>query len=487
MLNRHALAALALMGAGCVGPWDPALTSTTDDTNDTDDTSQTTETGDTGDTTTELVPLHPRCTQVYPDGLTLPVDPEETFLIGTVFDHSLDTHVARYQSAQLAAIQANGNDGLEGRSFAMIHCTNEEGLDELDKDAASLEVAVWLAEVAGVPAIVGPAASSRAEAVYNAVADQFGTLVISPSATSPSLTPLDGLTSSNSDPGLFWRTAPPDDIQGAAIAWDMLNQFDAKGQDVYRQEPSTNVAVVYQAGAYGEGLEAAFSAELVAGGGDTTAFRFDDDTSRSDAIAQVANGGFQEVLFASSDSSDVIEFIQASVPLSGVDGMPIFLTDAARNADVLGALSGNDERLGQVRGTVVSQPAGLVYDSFASSYASEFDTADVSLFSYTAQSFDAAWLVIMGHAWAIHQEGGISGRNIARGLRRVSSGTETEIRPTSWNLVKASFEEGMPVDVVGASGELDYDATTGETAAPIDVWVVNDSLDDFEVVERFVP
>jgi branched-chain amino acid transport system substrate-binding protein len=246
------------------------------------------------------------------------------------------------------------------------------------------------------------------------------------------------------------------------------------------------VAVVYQAGAYGEGLEAAFASSFAETGGTSQGFPFSNAGGRSDALAQIEYGGFDEVLFASSDATDVIAFVQGSVPLTGFDTLPIFLTDAARNADVLEALKGQEDRLAQVRGTVVTQPAGQVYGSFAASYAAEYGADDVSVYSYTAQSFDAAWLVIMGHAWALYQEGEVSGINIARGMRRVSSGDETEIRPTNWNFVKASFEEGQSVDVVGASGELDYDGT-GETSAPIDVWTVLPSADDFEVVETFTP
>ena len=154
---------------------------------------------------------------------------------------------------------------------------------------------------------------------------------------------------------------------------------------------------------------------------------------------------------------------------------------------MLAALQDTTGRLEQVRGTVVTQPAGAVYDSFAASYAAEYAGEDVSVLSYTAQSFDAGWLVIMGHAWAYHQEGGeISGVNIARGLRRVSTGDEAPIRPTSWNLVKAAFKDGVSLDVLGASGELDY-AANGETSAPIDVWTVAPTFDDFVVESTFVP
>ena len=439
--------------------------------------------------TTSSIALHPRCETVYPEGLTLPVDPEQTFLIGTLFDHTLDTHQGRYKAAQLAADQANTNGGLEGREFAMIHCTNEEGtgLDELTKDDASVEAAVWLAETVGVPAIVGPAASSRTEAVYNAVAADFGTLVISPSATSPSLTPLDGLDSTNTDPGLLWRTAPPDDIQGAAIAWDMLNNYDDTGATNVRLAPSLNVAVIYQSGAYGEGLEAVFTDEFLAQGGvNSDGFPFANDGARADAIADVANGGYDEVLFVSSDSSDVIAFLLGTDSVGGFDGIPLFLTDGARNVDVLNEAASASSRFSQVRGTAPAQPAGPIYDSFAASFAAEYGGLDVTVLSYTAQSFDAAWLVFMGHAWAFHQTDGISGENIARGLRQVSSGDAVSIRPTSWNLVKAAFQSGVSVDVEGASGLLDYDSS-GETSASIDVWTIAPSDDDFITVETFEP
>jgi len=442
------------------------------------------------DTGFALLPieLHPRCTTVYPENLSVPADPAEHFVIATVFDHSLATHVARYRSVQLAVAQANGNDGLDGRDFVVVHCTNEEGtgLDDLDKTEASVEVAEWLARDARVTAIVGPAASSRAEAVFNVVSYEYGTLIVSPSATSPSLTPIDGLRATDRDPGLFWRTAPPDDIQSAAIAWDMRTHFDPAGIDSLRPAPSQRVAVVYQWGAYGEGLAATFGDAFAADGGSIVGFPFGDAGGRADAVAEVAAGGFDEVLFASSDANDVSAFVLGSVPLEGFDGLPIFLTDAARNADVLDALAGQDTRLAQVRGTVVTQPSGPIYDSFAAAYAAEYGGEDPSVHSYTAQSYDAAWLVMLGHAWAVHQEEDITGLSIARGLRQLSSGDPVELRPTSWNLAKASFREGTAVDIVGASGDLDYD-DAGETIAPIDVWTVVPTGDDFEVETTFAP
>jgi hypothetical protein len=46
------------------------------------------------------------------------------------------------------------------------------------------------------------------------------------------------------------------------------------------------------------------------------------------------------------------------------------------------------------------------------------------------------------------------------------------VRPSSWNEVKASFSDGVAVNLLGASGQLDYDPVTEETTGPIDVWVI---------------
>lgn len=423
-----------------------------------------------------------RCGTVWPETLTLPVPPE-TLVVATVFDHSLATHVGRYRSAQLAFSQANASGGLEGDSFAMVHCTNEEGtgIDDLTREEASVADATWLADQLGVPAIIGPAASGDVEAVYNAVADAYGTLLVSPSATSPSLTPLDGLASTDEDPGLLWRTAPPDDQQALAIAWDMRNNLTT-----YRLAPSDRVAVVYQEGAYGDGLQVTFTDAFLAAGGTSLPYPFDSELGPGDALATVANlSDVDEVLFVSSETADIVAFLLATKGLAGLDDKPLFLTDAARNVDVLNDAASAASLFPRIRGTAPANPTGPVYDSFAASYAAEYGGEDVSTLSYTAQSFDAAWLVAYGHAWAMSQEGSIEGLHVARGLRRVSEGPTTELRPTSWNEVKARFEAGDSVDVVGASGELDYDPITGETSAEVQIWTI--SGDTFPTVETYSP
>jgi branched-chain amino acid transport system substrate-binding protein len=408
----------------------------------------------------EIATFPARCPLTEPPDLALPLDPDQYHVMGTVFDHTLDTHIGRYRSAGLAASQADSNGGLDGHEFAVIHCTNEEGTgyDDLPKAEASVAVASWLADEVGVPVIIGPAASSDVEATYNGVSEAYGTLLISPSATSPSLTPLDGLTSTDEEPGLLWRTAPPDDTQALAIADDM----DLRGIG--------QVAVIYQEGAYGEGLEEVFTSTFR---GTSTPLPFDSALGPADAVADVANDdSFEEVLFVSSEAEDVVAFLLAADQV-GFEGLSIFLTDSARNADVLAGAASASDLFPRIRGTAPATPAGAVYDSFAASYAAANGGEDVTALSYTAQSFDAAWLAIYATAWATYNEQELSGLALARGLRQISDGPAIDIRPTAWNEVKARFGDGESVDVYGASGPLDYDPTTGETSATIEVWYID--------------
>jgi branched-chain amino acid transport system substrate-binding protein len=425
----------------------------------------------TDDGLCEEVAPSPRCTQTYPPDLfENRLAERERIIIGNLMDRSLDTHVARENSALLAYEQANGAATLEGREFGAVFCTieeNEDFDDQVRVDAA-VESARFLVNSVGVPAIVGPAASGDTQEVFIALEDS-GVLMISPSATSPALTDLDPEAVSDDTPGLLWRTAPSDALQGSVIAEDMLGPGEG------RESAVTQVAVIYQVGAYGEGLFEVFARAFQAGGGDAAQqFPFGDEGQLADAIADVGNSSVPEVLFISSQPEDIVDFLDAAATLPGYAAKGIFLTDAAANPDVLS--TANSARFAQVRATrpaPLDESDDLVYASFIAAYSAQF-REDVRTFSFAANAYDAAWLLIYGSAWALlREDGGITGQNIARGLRQLSDGEEIEVRPTRWVSVQQAFTEGRSIDITGASGSLDYDEETEETSSDIQVWNID--------------
>ena len=423
----------------------------------------------------EQTAAHPRCTSTWPDDLFLrPENYGDHILLGSMFDHSSDA--AEVQASRLPVMQVSDEGGLEDTEYAIVECSYEtnSALDDLDYPSAARETSQWMVDVLGIQGIVGPATSSQTQETYNATADRE-VLIMSPSATSPALINIDGLEKTDESPGLLWRTAPPDSLQGVAVAEDM------------KSRGRRNVAVMYQTGPYGEGLAEVFLESFQDDSHDAVALEFSTTTEITEGVSDLFadDPGIQAVVFISGEIQDISAFINAAGEIGAFteDEAGIFLADGAADDQLFEQT--DPDLYENIRGTRPSVPSGLVYETFASAYAAAYpgDKADDSI--YTAYAFDATWLVIYGTAWSTYNRDDIEGVGIAQGLRRLSNGTEILIRPTYWNDVKARFSLSQGIDVEGASGELDYDPETEETTAPIEVWRISDGGDDFVHCKTF--
>ena len=416
----------------------------------------------------EVAEVHPRCASTWPEDLFLrPENYSDTIVIASMFDHSAD--IAEINSARLPVTQVTDQGGLNDRGYAIVECTYEENpaLDALDYPGAAREVSLYLADTLGIAAIVGPATSSQTQEVYNATSE-LGVFIISPSATSPALTNIDGLEKTDANPGHLWRTAPPDSLQGVAVAEDM------------KTRGLKDVAIIYQSGPYGEGLAEVFLDTFIDDFHDVDAYLFTTDSDRDVAVSQAGETNVEEVFFISSEVADIIAFLLGASVNDNYDDKTFFLADGAADEQMLQQTQGASEVWDRIRGSRPAVPDGNVYKAFDTAYAAAYGvSADVSV--YTGYTFDASWLAIYGTAWAARDGESITGTGIAQGLRKVSNGGVVEIRANSWNDVKATFAESRPIDVVGASGELDYDPITEETTTPIEIWSVNDSGDGFQL------
>lgn len=406
-----------------------------------------------------------RCDYSWPeDLLTRPEAHRDAIIVGSLFDHSTD--IPEAQATRLAFQQLEDVGGLDGRELALVQCSYEEddALDALAADEATEAMATWLAAEAGAHAVIGPATSGMTEVAWRAL-DPLGAMLVSPSATSPALTWLDGVTKSDEDPGLLWRTAPPDSLQGRVMAEDVLSHV---------QDAAPSVALLYQVGPYGEGLAEVFGETFTLGGGTVVLAPFENDTQIAAAIGDAAAADVDAVVFVSSDLPDVVAFFQGVA--GGYPGwdLPIWLGDAARDAELLSINLEARELFPLVRGTAPGVPSGAVYEFFASSYALAFDGDSAEDSSYTSYAYDAAWLVAIGSAYGLYRDEGVTGLGTARGLRKVSAGPALEIKPLNWSTALQYWQEGGGMDLAGASGELDFDPETGETSGPIDVWVIED-------------
>lgn len=423
---------------------------------------------DTGFCTAVQIPE--RCNRTVPaDLFDAPERYEDALLFGALYDSQ--EHLDSLWATTLAVEEVNEAGGLEGRDFAVVICDYNESLfdDGLDSLAASAEGATWLSQVAGVDAIVGPRGSSRTQAAFEAVAGR-DVLVISPSATSPTLTGLDETSPTNDNPGLLWRTAPTDDIQAGVLVGDLATRG------------VSSVAVIAQRGAYGDALsQLVVSGYETAGDGTIEVFSYQDTPFA--AVADVADGAFEEVVFISSDIQDYLDFFTAAVGNAELEStyasMGILLPDAAYNTALLDLDPGGADPaailFGNVRGTRYKPASGSIFNTFAASFFTRYGE-DPEESGFTVHSYDATWLIFYAMVWAHYNEGDLGGQALARGLRKISdANAETiAVRPDGWPSVLEAFEAGRTINLEGGSGRLDYDPATEETTAAVEIWGIAD-------------
>jgi branched-chain amino acid transport system substrate-binding protein len=406
----------------------------------------------------------PRCSTAFPDDVFSRRDLyRDAIVIGSLMDHSSLAHLVREKAIRLAVKQASKAGGLDGRRVAAVFCdiAEDNKYDTLSRSAAAVSSAKYLSDRLGVPAIVGPLASDDTQQVWENV--RGSTVVMSPAATSLSLAALESAPSDD-QPGSLWRVAPPDSLQGEVIAKDMI------------ERGVKSAMVIRETGLYGDGLAQVFQDRFTALGGTAKLESLDVDSRIGEATATAAADSAQEVLFISSQQDWVIRFLNAaSTP--GLEqaylNKGIFLTDAAANEGVLVGAAAASSLFPRVRGTrpAPRDPNDHVLTNFAADYRAEYTGEDATTTTFSAHSYDGAWLVLYGAVWSLFREGRVTELGVAHGLRKVSaSGMTTPLTQSSWLLILKAFREGNAVNVSGASGELDFDPTTKNVIAPIQIW-----------------
>lgn len=137
--------------------------------------------------------------------------------------------------AALAVKEVNAAGGVLGEPMVWV-----DGDDGTNPDVAKATVASHITR--GVQVIIGAGASGISRAVLPDVVGA-GRVLFSPSNTDAGLTTVD-------DKGLYFRTAPPDSLQGRALA------------DVILRDGPHKIVIVARKDSYGEGLQENVRAEL---------------------------------------------------------------------------------------------------------------------------------------------------------------------------------------------------------------------------------
>ncbi len=185
--------------------------------------------------------------------------------------------------ARLAINEINAGGGVLGDPVTWV-----DGDDGTNPAVAKATVASHAA--GGVHVIIGAGGSGISREVLPDVV-RAGLVLFSPSNTDASLTSLD-------DQGLYFRTAPPDSLQGRALA------------DVIMRDGPQKVAIVARKDSYGEGLQNIVRTELEKAGIGTDRLKLLTYDPPEDAKAKPVDfsSGAQEIKTFGADAVLIIGF-----------------------------------------------------------------------------------------------------------------------------------------------------------------------------------
>ena len=326
---------------------------------------------------------------------------------------------------EIAGVQAAVNDinaagGVNGADVVWLPGDSGD-----NGDVANATVDRLLAE--NVDAFIGAASSGVSLTVIDKITSA-GVIHFSPANTSPTFTTYD-------DNGLYFRTAPSDVVQGAALA------------DIVLADGVENVAYLVMNDSYGTGLLDASKGPYEAKGGTVVAEQiYDPKADNFDAeIGAVVESNPDGIIIIGFDETSQIlaglveqGFGPTDLPIYGVDG------------NMSNALFANFEDpsvLEGMKGTVPGvDVAGTLADFQAKLLAVDPELVD---FSYSAESYDAVVLIALGALAAGTDEPTAIAAEI-NGL------TKDGEKCTTFAACAELVAAGTDIDYDGLSGPLEF-------------------------------
>ncbi len=372
---------------------------------------------------------------------------QPTLVIGGLYKLSgtgADDHAVR-QAVDLAAEQ------LATEDQPVLHVACDTAGDPTQA-ANALRVAV---EVFHAVAIVGPRTSDEVVKGLAPVVRRYGAVIVSPSATNPSIGQLD-------DDHLIWRTCPSDNLQAKVLT------------TLVPTTTGTTLDLVYvDMNTYATGLEQAFTQQFT--GMVTKSIVFETGMAAM-AVSEMDDPEYA-LLIADTDAPALVAAIGAT---PGLATTKFLMTDSAQAPSLWGAAPYDYTLLSRISGTAPGlppdgDPSAAVYRSFASDYMAHWseDPADTA---HVANAYDAAFAIAIAAAGVGKRA---TGAEIAANMARLSSANalSVDVGPISFKTAVNALLSGSNVNLVGASGPIDFDGNGDIITAPIEVWGIAQGTD----------
>ncbi|MFV0360418.1 ABC transporter substrate-binding protein [Tropicimonas sp.] len=286
--------------------------------------------------------------------------------------------------------------------------------------AAATAVAERLITSDKVAGIVGAACSGVTGAVLANVARPNGMVMISPSATSPSLTAAE-------DDGLFFRTVPSDARQGQIMA------------DILLGNGVKETAVTYTNNDYGKGLAESYQSAFEAGGGTVTisAAHEDDKGDYSAEVGALASAGGEVLVVAGYADRGGAGIVRGSLDAGAFDTFhfPDGMVSGSLEEKFGDSIDGST---GQLPGN--DSPGA---ERFAEVVGDAFDPTAI----FSGESYDAAALLLM----AMQAAGSTDPKVYVSKIMEIANAPGEPIYPGELGKAMQILADGGDVDYVGAT------------------------------------
>jgi branched-chain amino acid transport system substrate-binding protein len=399
---------------------------------------------------------------------------DDAIVIGSLFatvGAQAATNLSRQQSAMLAVEQINAAGGIPskdsssaGRPLVLVSCNSS---------AKAERAGEHLVDDLHVPAIVGPNTSQDTLDLSSNLTIAKGTVMMTPTAVASSITAL-------LDDDLTWLMVPSD-VQRAALMIQQIGELE-KAIKADRGAATVRVGVAFRNDALGIGTRTSLNDLVINGKGIADAvnlgnnLRIDpyDPASPDQKSVVEAQAKFAPDIVVLAGTAEAISQVLVPLEKAWDDSKPrpqYVLIDSTKVPELLDAATDEDLRR-RVRGTgIVSGPTSQpVFDAFSIEYKLRWQGSSTTT-SGMGPSYDAAYAIAF--ALAATSDEPVSGKAVARGLRRLAGGTTTiEVQSTK---IRAAFQAlvgGGKIKAIGTFGPLEWDQNGAVRGGTLEMWCV---------------
>lgn len=351
-------------------------------------------------------------------------------------------------SANLLVKKVNECGGVLGQPVQLISENDQTN------PAAGAAAMTKLAEVNRVGGVVGATGSSVSSAAVD-IAVRNGVVQISPSSTSPVFTQR---AKKGDFRGFWFRTAPPDNFQGEALA------------KLARARGFKTVSVLALNNDYGRGLVNSFTSAFTPLGGkilnqaQPTYYPPDASSFESEVAAAFRGNPDAVLLVAYPETGSLILKAAYQQGLLGKKTQ-VMLTDGMKDLKIA-ELVGKNAQGGYITTGMIgtsASAAGAALKQFSDRYKTTHNRQPTV---YAPNTWDAAAVLVL----AAEAAKSTSGNAIKDKIREVTNPPGQNVSDVCQAL--SLIRQGKQINYQGASGNLDFDSQ-GDVTGNYDVWTID--------------